>query len=669
VAGSPAMHAPRVRRPVLPLVGAIALVALLAGVTGLAVGVSGPAAAAPATSHSAAVLAPDVARPLNGSFNPPCSKINTLVCVSVANDTTPAIVPPNGATVAGVEPLQNTSIDLLVKSRYLLNQTNAPKNGPDSPIALNVTGRLWNGDPYSNANDSEVWHTNNNTFWFGPSNHTAQNRSYPWWYTVVLAGKGANGEQNFFAGETVTWWIYLSIQNGSNYQHYYSLPFRFTYGGAWPFSPYPGSQQYAGPNSTFADIAISTHPAAPNWNDSLTVVVNTTAADGYPTNATLGSVNMRFTEVYEGVTIVQTNFAFPITTNSSAGAETASQVIPAKYALLSEATVTYQIVVTDFYGDQLTAPVDQYTVGSNGTFLSGTFSDDIGVQSSPSSVAAGAGVAATLAPGEDVNLTITSLNTATAIEAAEIVEYFSYPEIGEKVVVDLPMLRVSSTIFTGTVPGAPLGSFVNFTIDAWDFAQHQLVSTPYSFVTPTFASWVPFVPGNASFFYVYVYDNGSHEWASNVSISVTGPSDYIHTVANTTYGVSYPNASGNAQVPLLLVANQTYLITVTDPAFVPTVGGVAKTIEANVTAYHTMSTRQTLVSAANYRVVEEGQAIVFYLNGTPPPPTESPSAQPTGVPAAAVVGILATVVTAVPLYLWWRQIRARRKEEEKRVTL
>jgi hypothetical protein len=659
----------RPRRRFVPFLIAGAVVLSLVALGALAVATGGsPSAALP--SHVAPALTPDVARTSdNTSFNPPCSKISVLVCVSVANQSDPAIVPPNGATFAGVEPLENATIELVVKSRYLLNQTNAPKNGPTSPIALNVTGNLWNGDQYQTANDSTVWHTNNATWWWGPGNHTAQNRSYPWWYTVIIAGKAANGQQNFFAGETVTWWIYLSIENGSNYQHFYSLPFQFTFGGAWPFSPYPGSHQYAGRNSTFADVNVSSHPANPNWNDSLKITVNTTAADGFPTNATIGSALLHFTETYNTVEIVNTNFQFPVTLNGTVGAESTTVTIPAKYALLSTATVDYYIVVRDTYGDQLTTPVFPYTVGGNGTFLSGTFSDDLGVQTSPGSVGAGAGIAPTLSPGTQVNVTITSLNEQTAIQAAEIVEYFSYPAIDEKVIADLPMVRQSSTVFTGTVPGAPLGAYVNFTIDAWDFAQHQLVSTPYSWVTPTFADYVPFVPGNASFFYVYVYDNGTHSWATNATVTVTGPSSFINSVGNTTYGVRYPNASGNVLVPLLLVANQSYLVVVSDPSFVPTVGGLHTTVEANITAYHTMATRQTLVSAANYRVVEEGQAIVFFLNATPPPPTESPSAQPSGVPIAALVGLAATIVTAVPLYLWWRQIRARRKEEEKRVTL
>ena len=75
-----------------------------------------------------------------------------------------------------------------------------------------------------------------------------------------------------------------------------------------------------------------------------------------------------------------------------------------------------------------------------------------------------------------------------------LVEYFSYPAIGEKVVADFPMTRVSSTIFVGSLPGLPVGSFVNFTIDAWDFDQHQLISPFFTYLTPSLLSAVPFVP-------------------------------------------------------------------------------------------------------------------------------------------------------------------------------
>ncbi|MFI5414180.1 MAG: hypothetical protein ACHQ16_00690, partial [Candidatus Lutacidiplasmatales archaeon] len=64
-----------------------------------------------------------------------------------------------------------------------------------------------------------------------------------------------------------------------------------------------------------------------------------------------------------------------------------------------------------------------------------------------------------------------------------------------------------------------------------------------------------------------------------------------------------------------------------------------------------------------------GSSILFYLNGTPAPPVASPPATASGIPLPALIGLVATIATAVPLYFWWTQIRARRKEEEKRVTL
>ncbi|MCI4357335.1 MAG: hypothetical protein L3K18_09440 [Thermoplasmata archaeon] len=618
---------------------------------------SAPAAAQPATP------APSD----NGSFNPNCAKITATVCVAIAASDEPNIVPVAGY-FASVEPSPKADLTLIIKSRYLLNQSNAIKNGPDSPIALNVTGTLWNGDLYAGFNSSTVWHANNGSWWNGPVNHSGQDKSYGWWYTVTISWSN-NGVANVFAGETMTWWIEITNQTGNVFTHIESPKFQYTYEWAWPFSPYAGSQQYAGPNATFADVNVLVHPAQPNWNDSVRVVVNTTAANLAPVNATLGSALLKFNETYNGATIARTIFRLPVNVSGTIGSTSSSFVIPASYAQLAGATVTYQLFVTDVPGDQLVTPVYTYTVGGNGTWTSGTFTDDLGVTSSPNSVATAAGAAVTLPPGTSVNVTITSLNAGTAVNAAELVEYFSYPAINEKVVANIPMHRLSSTIYQGTLPGVPIGSFVNFTIDAWDFDQHQLVSPQFSYVTPSFTQYVPFVPGNASFFYVYVYDNGTHQWAPNVTVIVTGPAGFYHSIANTTYGVAYPNASQEPQVPLLLAANESYSIVVVDPTFVPTVGGIPRVIEANVTAYHSMTARQTLVAAANYVVVQEGSSILFYLNATPPPPAPSPSAQPSGIPVAALVGLVATLGTAIPLYLWWRQIRARRKEEEKRVTL
>jgi hypothetical protein len=630
-------------------------------------GSSGATAVAGHSAPSVSGSPPAAPTPANNTtFDPNCAKINTTVCVSIAHSYEPNIVPAAGGYFAPVEPTPKTDLPLYLKSRYQITPTNSVKYGPESPIALNVTGVLWNGDTYATPDDGTVWHADNNTWWSGPQ-FVAQDPSYPYWYTLDIAANTSTGTQNFFAGETVTWWVELTSGSGNVFTHLIGPQFQFTYGQAWPFSPYPGIPQSDGPNATFNDISPSVHPLAPNWNDSVTVTVNTTLQDGVPTNATIGAAQLRFIETVNSVTLYDTAFPFPVSGNASVGAVTTSYVIGAQYAQVSGAVVSYQIVASDIAGDQIATPFYSYTIGGNGSFLSGTFTDDIEVASSPAAVAAAAGVSVTVNPGQDVNITITSLNPGTAINAAEIVEYFSYPSIGEKVVTDIPMTRVSSTIFAGSLPGLPVGSFVNFTVDAWDFDQHQLISPAFSYLTPSFTVAVPFVPGNASFFYVFVYDNGSHTWVSNASVQVMGPRGFFNSVGHTVFGVAYPNASQQPYTPLLLAANESYMVSVTDPGFAN-----GNPLNATVYASHALTTRQTLVAGSNYYVVQEGNALLFYLNQTAPPPTASPSVPSPGLgdlPLAALIASLATVGTAIPLYLWWRQIRQRRKEEEKRVTL
>lgn len=604
----------------------------------------------------------------NTTFNPTCAKIDTTVCISIQSSTEPNIIPPAGSFVSAVEPNASQDLHLIIKSRFLLNSSSPPKYGPNSPIALNVTGVLWNGVPYDTVLDGNVWHADNGTWWGGPTE--VNNQTYPYWYTVVIAAKASTGAANFFPGETVTWWIELTTNiANTTYTHHEGPHFQFTYGGAWPFSPYLGSQQYSGPNATFADVNVSVHPRSPNWNDSVRIVVNTTAADGFPVNASIGSASVAFRETYNSAVIASTSFVFPVNVTGGVGAVTTFVLIPAEYSQLPNAVVSYSINVADVAGDQLVTPDYTYTVGANGTFLSGTFTDDLGVTSSPADVAAAAGVAVVLPPGQAVNVTVTSLNPGVAINAAELVESFSYPAISERIVVNIPMFRLTSTTFRGTLPGAPVGSFVNFTVDAWDFAQHQLVSPEFSYVTPSFAEFDPFVPGNETFFYVYIYDNGTHEWVSGATVQVTGPHGFLNSVSNTTYGISYPNATLAPFTPLLLPANESYHVSVRDLNFVPAVGTAPEFLNATVVATHALSARQTLVTAPNYFVVQEGSSILFYLNGTPAPPVASPPATTSGIPLPALIGLVATIATAVPLYFWWTQIRARRKEEEKRVTL
>jgi hypothetical protein len=181
------------------------------------------------------------------------------------------------------------------------------------------------------------------------------------------------------------------------------------------------------------------------------------------------------------------------------------------------------------------------------------------------------------------------------------------------------------------------------------------------------------VAGNSSFFYVFVYDNGSQSWVSGAKVQIQGPNGFVNSVSNTTLGVAYPNATRTPFIPLLLPANASYLVTVVDPWFVPPGARSTTPINVTVVALHSMTLRQSLQQGANDLVVLEGNSILFYLNATPPMPTVSPSVQsgiPSSVvPAAAVFGFLGATIALAFIGPWWIAIRRRRKEEEKRVTL
>lgn len=615
------------------------------------------------------------ATPTAGStFNPPCYKIDTTVCISVQNQNETDIIPPTGSFISSVQPNCTTDIILVVKSHNPLDWVNAPHYGPNSPLALNVTGTLWNGDLFYSQYDGSIWHSNSPTNWWTAQPIVTQNLTYPYWYTVTLSAHASNGAPNFFPGMTVHWWMYITYNvttTQTAYIHHLGPSFQYTCAGAWPYSPYPGSSQYAGSSAVSQDVNITVAPRSPNFNDSVHITVNTTQADAL-TNATIGANS--YVDVAEtapnGTMIGTTTLPFPVSVVSGFGAVTTAVVIPASFSQIAGAAVTYTISIRDVANDLLvTAPVT-YIVGANGSFLSGIFTDDIELATNPTSVAAEPAGFASLMPGQQLNISVTSRNPGTAISAAEVVYQVGYPLLHETVQLRVPFVRESSTQFAGHIPGLPLGAFVNFTVFTWDFEQRLEISPEFGYYTPDLANAVPEIPGNASFIYVFVYDVGSQTWVSGAEVQIQGLAGSYNSISNTTIGVTYPNQTFAPFTPLLLAANTSYNIIVNDPWFVPADGYAPNSVNATVLVLHSMSARQTLYQGPQYAVLQEGSAIVFWLNSTPPAAPISPAVSTTGaVPLAAVIGIVAAVVCSVPLLLWFRQIRARRKAEEKRVTL
>ena len=475
------------------------------------------ATAASVTAPSAlSATASTAVTPAAGVFQPNCYKIDTTVCVSILNSTETNIIPPSGSFVSTQQPNASSDITLAIKSHTKLDWPNALHSGPLSPIALNVTARLWNGDPFYSVDDGTVWHANGPTWWTALPQDTS-NLTYPYWYTVTFNAHGSGGAPNFFPGMTVSWWIYLTYNSSTNggYTHHLSPMFQFTYSGAWPYSPYPGSGQYVGSGATFEDINLTVSPRNPNFNDSVQLVLNTTQADVL-SNATIGTgTYVDVTEVASnGTPIAASTFLFPVLVTNGFGAVSTTVAIPASYSQVEGAIVTYTLSVRDVSNDLLVTPPASYTVGGNGSFLSGIFPDDLDLATTPQALLAEPVGAVQVAPGAPVNLTLTSRNAGTSISAAEAVYTLSYPLLHETILLRAPLTRVTSTQFIGSIPGMPLGSFVNFSVYAWDFSQRLEISPELGYYTPDLQTEVPVVPGNASFFYVFVYDNGSGAWVS-----------------------------------------------------------------------------------------------------------------------------------------------------------
>ncbi len=607
-------------------------------------------------------------------FQPPCYKIDTSVCVSIANATETNIIPPAGSFVSTQEPNASTDLILIVKAHDKLDWNNAPKSGPNSPVALNVTARLWNGDPYYSVYDGTVWHANSQTIWYTVLPTVTSNLTYPYWYSVTFFAHGQNNAPNFFPGMTVNWWIYLTYNTSANatnqYSHHQSPVFQFTYSGAWPYSPYPGAGQYVGSSATFEDINVSVNPFLPNFNDSVKIQLNTTQADVL-SNATIGPnsyVDVSATSP-NGSTIASATLGFPVSPQGGFGAVSTSVVIPPTFTQLPGSTVTYVIAARDMANNLITTPAASFTVGGNGSFLSGLFPDDLTLFTSPKAIAAEPPGVVQVTPGQTVNLTLVSQNPGSAISAAEAVYTLSYPLLHETVTFTVPLHRITSVQFVGSIPGMPIGSFVNFTIDAWDFTQRLEISPVFGYFTPDLTTQVPTIPGNASFFYVFVFDNGSGQWVSGAQVQIQGYGGVFNSITNTTAGVAYPNETSAPFTPLLLAANFSYHVVVTDPYFVPSGRSQAGPVNATVLVLHAMSAHQTLVAASTYQVVQEANAIIFWLNATPPPPLPSPSNGGGAVPLPAILGTAAAFLVMFPLARWWQQIRQRRKAEERRVTL
>jgi hypothetical protein len=649
----------------LVLVGV--LVALVS-TTALSTGLRAPPAAGPRSASVA--VAPVAPSPASGStFNPPCASVTPFVCVSLDYPGEPNIIPSGGNSSASVSPSASQSLPLIVKSKTGINWTGSPISGPNCPVAINITANLWNGAPYYTQADGSTWHSSTAQWYIGPLPGVT-NKTYPYWYLVNITATGTGNQPQFQPGMTVSWWIALTYNTSGVIQHVGNVPvWHYTYSGAWPYSPYAGSGHPAGNAAFGQDLELTQQPSQPNWNDSVHLMLATNAADR-ANNATIGTALVRVNATGPNLgSLGSADYNFSLGVTATTGATSVPFVIPASFALVPGATVRYQVSATDFWGDSILSKTYTYTVGGNGSFASGYFSTDLSLTTFP--VVGGTDLnwsGTLLSPGTPISLTLVSRNSPDAINQAEVVYTVEIPQLGTTVTRSAAFVRVNSTEFLGTLPGMPIGAQVNYTVLAWDFTSHLEVASGWNYSVATFGDLVPTVPGNQSFFYVGVYDAGNGHWVNGANVTIRTLGGYVHTTGTTFDGLAYPNATKALYVPLVVPANATYLINVTDPTYFPTGTVGSPTVTLTLVLSHAMTGHIVLASGATYSVVQQGNLILFWLNGTLPSPTAAPS-ETTLFEVGAVLGLVAATATIIPLYAWWRRIESRREAELKRVTL
>ncbi len=632
-----------------------------------------PAAAAPSGSAMGGAPATASSASPAAVFNPNCAPIVPGVCVSVQSATEPDIVPPSGTFTSTVEPSANQSLPLVIKSEAPLNGsgTASARSGPDAPVILNVTANLWNGAPYYSLLDGSVFHSATALWWDGPVTPNPANTTYPWWYVVNLSALSPSGQPEFFPGMSVSWSIEITYNVSGNFIHEGSPQsnppgplFHFTYKGAWAFSPDAGAGQYDGAAAFDQDLTTTRVPAAPNWNDSVTLTLNSTPAS-LGQGAGIGQAYIDLTETAaNGTPLGSTTFAYGNTSTAGTQIPKVRFTIPSTYAQQAGASVRYEIHASDAWGDWIASGFKTYTVGGNGSFVVGQFGDDLALSTNPAVTTP----VAPLAPGTPVALSLTSQNSGTAIASATVFYTVDLPLLNEVSSSSIRFGRINSTAFEAAIPGLPVGAGVNFTVEAWDFNSVGEISPNFNYSVATVATLLPSIATNGTFFYVGVRNAGSDAWINGATVSIVGPGGYFKSVGPTYQGLAYPNETAAPFTPIVVPAGQTYLINVSDPGVRADGTALEGGVQVNLSATHAMGAHSVLVVGNGFTVYQDGNLVVFWFNSTAPAPSAS-SPDSTPVLIGSVLGLAAAALIVFPLMGWWGRIQKRREEETKRVTL
>jgi hypothetical protein len=634
-----------------------------------------PATMRSATDGPAATPAATV-RPADptDAFN--CFQIVAYACISVQNGS-PNVIPTPGNTTSNVLPFANLSISFYVKSQIRLDWIGAPTACNNiTPLRLNVTGVLWNGDPYMSRFDGTMWNANVGTPCFTAVSGVT-NKTYPYWYSLIIHNN-SNGVPLFYPGEYVSWWVYIVNKTGTmNYTHLFSPIFHYRLAQAWAYSPYKGSFQYAGDTAGALDLGVTQSPVLPNWNDTVKIVIRTTPADVL-NNCTIGSAYVDVAATLpSGVPLPNLTLNYLLNVPAGYGANYAAVSLPRTYSQVAGTAVSYTVVAFDalnptkYARDQIRLGPYVYQVGGNGSFINGQFTNDIQVTFDPTIIGQilPGEPNPVFAPGTNVTILLTSANPGTSLLTAEVSYVFQLPSIHEQLSGTIAFQRLNSTNLKVQLPQLPLGAYLNFTVLVWDYLNALETSPSWGYSILTLSDAIPTVDPNLGFFWIYVFDNQSQSWVTGAQYTITASGGYIDIEGRTAFGVAYPNASAGPFSPLLLPVNTTYNITITDAAFIPAGARLAEAVSVKLTLHNPMGPGGTLAQGSDYTVVQAGNELFFWLNSSAPGPTYSPAPAVSASLLIPTIGLAAAVLAVAPLLWWWSDIARRRKEQEKRVTL
>ena len=561
--------------------------------------------------------------------------------------------------------------------------------------------------PHTPGGDSKATSCLDETSWYNCTLTTK------YIYTLEIMGTataiGGGTSANFRAGSFIQWNV-TSVHYDSatgrpainSTSNNFGL-FNYYVRGSWYWSPTPGPGcSYAGnsqlpcyPN-TPGSLSNPNCPVNQTGNYSATafscninIAIN---PSGQPTVGTNIVVNLSVNgswEMYSGG-LIQSATLYASAYNSTGSlwknwesgfvtggagwpAGNATVTLPGAFFPAANYSLEWYVVAYDQGADMIQSQNYTEVVSQFGLFPQGTnFSNNLNLTTAPPEIgnetAKGAmpnGSIPVVQIGEGINVTITSINPLVAIGGANLYWEACFPEDGQCPTGGYAMNHTTLTTYYHTLPALAPGAQLTFEVKAWDRGADVIVSHEYRYDVPVITT----PAAGEGIFYVDVYNNATGHQVTGANVTIDGDGGTIFIKTKTFSGLAYPNDTGN-NTPKPLPDNTTYAITVQWDGFNVS-GAIGGTDSLKVFIYltHTMNVTKRLLAGTNYYVLQKGDVILFSLNVPPPPPTFAKSVSPTGLYIEAGVGMAVATALIFPIYLIWKEIRARAEEEEKRITL